>query len=161
MTDSPRVRVSTVVAVDPGEAFRVFTEEVDSWWKRSPRFRVSSDPKGTLQFEPGEGGRLLEIGEDLEDGQYEFGRVLIWKPAERLVFEFRARANVVGEESEVDVKFEKVSKGTRVTVVQTGWENLPADHPAPRRLALGAAPVWSGREWHAPASAGARVDKSP
>jgi uncharacterized protein YndB with AHSA1/START domain len=130
MTDVQRVRVSTVVAVAPEEAFRVFTEDVDLWWKRSPRFRVSADPKGTLRFEPGEGGRLVETGDDLEQGQYEFGRVLVWKPAEQLVFEFRAKANVLGEESEVDVSFEKTAEGTRVTVVQTGWEDLPADHPA-------------------------------
>jgi uncharacterized protein YndB with AHSA1/START domain len=130
MSELARVRVSTIIAVDPQEAFRIFTEEVDLWWKRSPRFRVSSDPKGTLRFEPGEGGRLLEVGADLEGGQYEFGRILVWKPAERLSFEFRAKANARGEESEVDVAFEKVAEGTRVTVVQTGWESLPANHPA-------------------------------
>lgn len=47
MSELARVRVSTIIAVDPQEAFRIFTEEVDLWWKRSPRFRVSSDPKGT------------------------------------------------------------------------------------------------------------------
>jgi uncharacterized protein YndB with AHSA1/START domain len=130
MTEPPRVRVSTLVAVNPEEAFRVFTEEIDAWWKRSPRFRVSSDPKGALRFEPGEGGNLIETGDDLEGGQYEFGRVLVWKPAERLTFEFRARANALGEESEVDVTFETAGDGTRVTVVQTGWEDLPEDHPA-------------------------------
>lgn len=129
MSKTATVCVSTVVEVDPQEAFRIFTEEVDLWWKRSPRFRQSSDPKGTMRFEPGEGGRLIEIADDLEDGQYEFGKVLVWKPAERLCFEFRARANAIGEESEVDVVFEKTANGTRITIVQTGWEDLPPDHP--------------------------------
>ena len=138
MSERARVHVSTVIAVDPQEAFRIFTEEVDLWWKRSPRFRQSSNPKGTLRFEPGEGGRLLETADDIEGGQYEFGRILVWKPAERLTFEFRARATVRGEESEVDVAFEKVAEGTHVTVVQTGWEALAADHPVRHGLVGGA-----------------------
>ena len=88
MSKTATVRVSTIVEVDPQEAFRIFTEEVDLWWKRSPRFRQSSDPKGTLRFEPGEGGRLIEIADDLEDRQYEFGKVWVWKPLSGCVSSF-------------------------------------------------------------------------
>ena len=38
MSRKAQVKVSTLVAVSPAEAFRVFTEEVDLWWKRSMRF---------------------------------------------------------------------------------------------------------------------------
>lgn len=130
MSQKARVKVTTVVAVTPLEAFRVFTKEADLWWKRSMRFRVSADPSSTLRFEPGDQGKLVECADDLPGGRYEFGRILVWKPGERLAFEFRARANALGEEAEVDITFEAAGDATRVTLVQTGWEELPADHPA-------------------------------
>src|SRR5205807_9172889 len=33
------VTVTTCVAVDPATAFTVFTEDIDRWWRRSPRYR--------------------------------------------------------------------------------------------------------------------------
>jgi len=32
-------RATTFVAVDPADAFEVFTSEIDQWWGRGPRFR--------------------------------------------------------------------------------------------------------------------------
>jgi len=40
----------------PGEAFEVFTREIDAWWKRGPRYRFAS---GALRFE----GRVVKIDE--------------------------------------------------------------------------------------------------
>lgn len=56
-----RVVVTTVVAVDPETAFSVFTERVDAWWKHGPRFRTGVRGASSMRFEPGVGGRLLEI----------------------------------------------------------------------------------------------------
>ena len=33
------VTVTTVVRTDPADAFRLFTAEIDSWWKRGSRYR--------------------------------------------------------------------------------------------------------------------------
>lgn len=132
MSSRPRVRVSTRVSVSPAVAFRIFTEETDSWWQRGFRFRQSEHESSTLHFEGGEGGRLVERASDIEGGEFEFGRILVWKPAEALSFAFRARANEPGEESRVDVRFDRDEaepNATRITVTQTGWEALPADHP--------------------------------
>src|SRR6266850_1351361 len=49
-------RVTTLVEVDPAEAFEVFTREIDAWWKRGPRYRFAS---GALRFE----GRVVKIDE--------------------------------------------------------------------------------------------------
>ena len=53
----------------------------------------------------------------------------MWDPPERVVFEMRGRDFKPGESTEVDVRFESVEQGTRVTVHHTGWETFPADHP--------------------------------
>lgn len=125
-----RVAVTTVVAVDPATAFEVFTDEVDAWWKRGPRFRWRPGQDGTMRFEPGVGGRLMEVYDDTGDDIFEVGRVLVWKPADRLVFEFRARNFEPDQITEVEVRFEAVDQGTRVSVEHRGWESLPEDHPA-------------------------------
>jgi uncharacterized protein YndB with AHSA1/START domain len=132
-TDS--VRVTTVVAVDPATAFEVFTDEVDAWWRQGPRFRFRHDDSGTLRFEGGADGRLVEVfGADGED-VYEVGRVRAWEPARRLVFEFRALAFEPGESTEVEVRFEPVAGGTRVSVEHRGWGALREDHPVRHGLA--------------------------
>ena len=51
------VTVTTVVAVEPDAAFRLFTEQVDAWWKRGPRFRFLDGHAGMMRFEPGSSGR--------------------------------------------------------------------------------------------------------
>src|SRR5439155_17779934 len=67
------VTVTTCVAVDPTTAFTVFTDEIDRWWRRGPRYRFV-DGHGTLAFTE---GRLVERG---PAGSHEVGRVLQWEP---------------------------------------------------------------------------------
>lgn len=45
------------------------------------------------------------------------------------MFRVSRPGHAIGEESEVDVAFAKTANGTRITIVQTGWEDLPSDHP--------------------------------
>src|SRR5690606_39228748 len=52
------VRVTTIVPVDPALAFALFTDEVDAWWRRGPRYRFGD---GALRFEPPPRGRLVEV----------------------------------------------------------------------------------------------------
>ena len=108
------VRVTTLVELDPAGAFDVFTREIDAWWKRGPRYRVGN---GALCFEGGRGGRLL-------DGDLEIGRILIWEPGERLAFEWRARSFAPGEVTQVEVRFERAKRGTRVVLEHRGWEAI-------------------------------------
>jgi hypothetical protein len=58
------------------------------------------------------------------------GRVLAWDPAQRLVFEWRQEGFSTADRTEVEVRFEAVSAGTRVTVEHRGWDALAADHVA-------------------------------
>jgi len=43
-----QARVTVTVAVPPGEAFRIFTQEIDQWWRRGPRFRNTRGDRGML-----------------------------------------------------------------------------------------------------------------
>lgn len=122
--------VTTVVAVDPAMAFAVFTEEVDAWWKRGARFRFGGTRTGVMRFEPRVGGRLLEVFDEAAGDVHEAGRVRVWQPPHRLVFEFRGLDLRPGESTEVEVRFAPEGDGTRVTVEHRGWSALPPDHPA-------------------------------
>ena len=46
------------------------------------------------------------------------------------VFEMRGRDFQPDQSTEVEVSFERVAEGTRVSVEHRGWAGLPADHPA-------------------------------
>jgi uncharacterized protein YndB with AHSA1/START domain len=110
--------------------FAAFTAETDLWWRRGPRFRFAGKRRGTLSFEPGVGGRLFEAFSDDPGDVVEVGRVLAWDPGARLVVEWRLTNFAPGERTEVEVSFEPVDGGTRVTVEHRGWSTLRADHPA-------------------------------
>jgi uncharacterized protein YndB with AHSA1/START domain len=127
MSKAAKISATTLVAADPATAFQLFTEEVDAWWKRGPRFRPSIHGAGVLKFEGGVGGRLLE---SYADGSiFEFGRVTVWQPGSRLVMEMRARSMGPDESTEVEVRFEAAGDQTRVTVEHRGWQRFPAEHP--------------------------------
>ena len=116
-----RVRVSTIVATDPADAFEVFRRETTLWWRRDPRFRISSAVPGSIRFERGEDpGRVLEEfpgGESIE-----IGRIIVWQPGERLVFEWRSDRVDPSAPTEVEVTFVPVNAGTEVTLEHRGWK---------------------------------------
>lgn len=122
------IKVTTLVEVDPDDAFRIFTEEIDLWWRRGPAFRGSMDQGGEMRFEPGREGRLVE--RDSQGNDFELGRVLAWEPGARLSFEWRNRNFAEGEITEVDIRFEPSPSGTKVTLEHRGWLALREDHPA-------------------------------
>ena len=139
---SQRVCVSTRVAAAPVEAFALFTGEIGAWWAagavNGARFR------GSLRFEPGVGGRLLK---SIADQAFEIGRVQVWEPPARFVFECREQGEPEGPCTEVEVRFEAAAGGTRVTLEHRGWEKLPADHPARGGLGREALLRLWGRCW--------------
>lgn len=127
-----QVRVTALLAVPPAEAFRVFTEEIDLWWRRGLKYRVQGPGRGVLHLEPFVGGRLFEQF-DGPDGAppvvVATGTVRVWQPGQRLVFEWRAVNFAPGESTEVELLFEASASGTQVTLVHRGFASLRADHP--------------------------------
>jgi hypothetical protein len=43
---------SVVVGVPPDVAFRIFTEEIDLWWRRGLKYRVAGTGPGSIHLEP-------------------------------------------------------------------------------------------------------------
>jgi uncharacterized protein YndB with AHSA1/START domain len=122
--------VAVTVDAAPEAAFDMFTREVDAWWRRGPKYRFGGRKSGVMRFEPGEGGRLVEIYDDATGDLHEVGRILVWEPPSRLSFEWRASNYRPGQVTVVEVRFRAVDSGTRVLVEHRGWDSLPADHPA-------------------------------
>lgn len=126
--------VSIEIAVDPATAFDVFTADVDDWWARGPRNRFRAPWAGLMRFEPGVGGRFLEIYDEEAGDIFEVGRIKVWEPGKRLVFDWRLPNFSPGEITQVEILFEATGVGTRVTIEHRGWEALPLAHPARHRL---------------------------
>jgi uncharacterized protein YndB with AHSA1/START domain len=134
ITRSPgdQATVSVVVRADQAVAFEVFTTEIDLWWKHGMRFRPGGRRPGALCFEPHANGRVFE-SVPIRPGTthvYEMGCVIAWEPPHRFVLEWRNTGFTPGESTEVEVRFEPVHSGTRVTVQHRGWSALRSDHPA-------------------------------
>jgi uncharacterized protein YndB with AHSA1/START domain len=151
MIKGDQVTVSVSVAVEPAAAFRVFTEETDLWWRRGMAYRVAGRNTGTLCFEPRLGGRLFESFE-APDGPklIEFGRIKVWDPPSRLLFEWRGVNFKPDESTEVEVRFEPTHSGTLVTLQHRGFAALPPDHPVrhhqDERAFIGNLGMWWNRQ---------------
>jgi uncharacterized protein YndB with AHSA1/START domain len=125
-----RARVSVDVAVPPADAFRLFTDEIGLWWRRGPRFRAAPGDAGLMSIEPQVNGRVFESWSDgSAERVHEIGRVLAWEPPHRFAFSWRATNFAPAEHTEVEVRFEPVGAGTRVTVTHSGFASLRPDHP--------------------------------
>ena len=64
-----------------------------------------------MQFEPGAHGRIME-------GAVEVGRVTSWRPPQKIALEWRGAAWQPAEVTAVELRFEPVGNGTRVTLEQ-------------------------------------------
>jgi len=78
------------VPVDPATAFEAFTEEIGAWYRPGPYSWNHPERALGIRFEPGVGGRLVEVHDEATGEGFEIGRVLVWEPGARLVFGFRS-----------------------------------------------------------------------
>jgi uncharacterized protein YndB with AHSA1/START domain len=114
------VTVTTVVAVTPAVAFEVFSSEIDRWWRRTPQYRQRND--SVVRFAERPSRQLVEV---TIDGIVELGDVIRWEPPNLLELQWRMRLGVEpGLDNTVEVRFEPVDTGTRVTITHAGWEDL-------------------------------------
>lgn len=129
-TPGDQARATVLVAVPPEAAFRIFTEEIDQWWRRGLKYRVAGGNRGFIHLEPRPGGRLYESFEAQGTTRvFETGTVIAWEPPSRLVFEWRGANFAPGERTQVEVQFAPSPGGTLVTVTHRGWASLRPDHP--------------------------------
>ena len=124
MSTTDSVTTTVDVGVDPVTAFEVFTAEIDAWYQRGPHSWKHPERAVGIRFEPGVGGRWIEVW-DRETGEgFDFGRITAWEPGERLVFDYLLHDG--GHVTEVEIRFEAIDGGTRVLLEHRGWDSLPA-----------------------------------
>jgi uncharacterized protein YndB with AHSA1/START domain len=128
-THGDKACVSVLVRLPPSETFRLFTEEIDSWWRGGLRYRIGKR-RSVVHLQPKLGGRLFESFEtDAGAKVKETGRITCFEPPSRLVLEWRAVNFAPDESTEVEVLFEASPSGTLVSVCHRGWSKIRADHP--------------------------------
>ena len=127
------VRKSIRVKADVARAFRVFTEEMDSWWPRT--HHIGSSPMKRVVVE---GRPMGAIYTEQEDGtNCPWGSVLTWEPPHLFVMAWQVQPDWQFEPdlskcSEVEVRFTAEGDGhTRVDLEHRhferhgeGWENM-------------------------------------
>lgn len=120
-----------LVRVPTDEAFRIFTEKIDGWWRHGLKYRLGKD-RSVVHLEPKLGGRLFESFHAPSGAPRtrETGTITTWEPPTRVVFEWRAANFAPEEKTEVEVVFEPSRSGTNVTVTHRGWSKIRPDHPA-------------------------------
>jgi uncharacterized protein YndB with AHSA1/START domain len=133
--DRSRVLVAARVPCEPAEAFSRFTSEIGQWWRPNPLFQFRNGHAGTLAFETGEGGRLIETYDD--GTAFEIGVIKTWAPPRLLVLSWRQASFTPEQSTELHVTFEPTDPGqTRITIEHYGWDAIPADHAARHQFPL-------------------------
>src|SRR5262249_43768893 len=98
------VIVSIRVDATPLQAIEAFTEKIGQWSGPNSLFALTPSGDGQLRFEPGEGGRLVAT---LANGkEFEVGRIIVWKPGERLALTWRQATFAPGQSTQLEVRFE-------------------------------------------------------
>ena len=114
------VRRSVTVARSREEAFRVFTEEIGSWWPLETH-SIGKDgrPAETAAIDGREGGRFYER---TGSGTEHWGTILVWEPPARIVISWE----LIPERppTEIEVLFTEEGDGTRVDLEHRGFERL-------------------------------------
>jgi uncharacterized protein YndB with AHSA1/START domain len=119
------VRKRIEVPVSPDEAFRLFTEEIGSWWPAESHSRVADDDRrdgvvvDRIVFEPRQGGRVFEVASDGSEGMW--ATVTAYEPPHRIVLAWKPNDDE-RPPTEVEVRFVAVGRGTRLELEHRGWE---------------------------------------
>jgi uncharacterized protein YndB with AHSA1/START domain len=120
--DDQPVRKSLTVNATQEKAFRVFCEDMSSWWPLD-QYTIGEKPAVAAVLEPRVGGRWYEQAAD--DTQCDWGRVITWQPPERVVITWEISADWASDpniKSEVEVRF--IAEGPSRTRVELEHRNL-------------------------------------
>ena len=112
------VRKSVLVDADAETAFRVFTEQIQSWWPLE-KYGIFGEDAEALAFEE---GQIVERAKDGREAVW--GKVLAWEQPTRLHFTWRPGFDADTPDTELEVTFTPEGDGTRVDLVHSGWDKL-------------------------------------
>jgi uncharacterized protein YndB with AHSA1/START domain len=111
---------SVVVAAPPEHAFRVFTEQIHTWWPLRTH-AVEPEKAETVVLEGYQAGRLFERTADGE--VHVWGTIVTWDPPHRLRYTWHPGRGE-GTAQEVELTFTGEGEATRVDLRHWGWEKL-------------------------------------
>jgi uncharacterized protein YndB with AHSA1/START domain len=111
---------SVTIAAPVEHAFRVFTEEIHTWWPLRTH-AVDTEHSETVVLEGHEGGRLFERTPAGEE--HLWGTVVLWEPPRRVGYIWHPGRGAETAQ-EVEVTFTRQGDETRVDVRHWGWEKL-------------------------------------
>jgi uncharacterized protein YndB with AHSA1/START domain len=118
------IHLEVTVPRSPDEAFRLFTEGIASWWPADTHSLEHG--KAEIHFDGRPGG---DIYEQLDDGRrHLWGTVIVWEPPFRVSFTWHP-GREASEAQQVEMRFDALAEGTRVTLEHRGWENAGIEGP--------------------------------
>lgn len=135
------VKSSVEVVASIERAFKVFTEDIGSWW--DPANHILDAELAEMVFEPFVGGNVYDRGVD--GSECRWARVLAYEPPRRLVISWDINLQWKletdhGRTSEVEVRF--TERGPERTLVELehrnlerhgdGWEQMRSAVASPR-----------------------------
>ena len=120
---------SLELGVRPVCAFECFTERFAAWWPVLTH-SLSRSEATRCRMELHEGGRVLERAPGGEE--HLWGTVTCFEPGRRLCFTWHPGREPASAQW-VEVRFESLGSGSRVTLTHGGWEALGEIAPILRR----------------------------
>jgi uncharacterized protein YndB with AHSA1/START domain len=126
---SSRVVVALRIAAPPARVFEAFTTEIAAVVAAQFAVRLHA-PLARRHGVRGRGGRPPPGRAPASGKVFEVGKVRVWAPGEKLVVGWRQATFTPEMDTEVEVRFEAVEDGTRVTVEHRGWDSVPQPHVA-------------------------------
>lgn len=113
------VRKTVTVDCAVEEAFRIFTDDMRSWWPTESH-SIHGNAVRDVVFEGREGGAVYEVSEKGERGHW--ATVVAWDPPTRLVLAWEVSPRSTG--TEVEIRFTAEDGRTRVDLEHRGWERI-------------------------------------
>ena len=145
-TQTPTTSVHESIVVDTSvhDAFRVFTEDIGSWWPRE--HHILQAELAAMVFELRVGGHIYDRGVD--GSECRWARVLAYEPPTRVVFSWDIGldwqlATDPANTSEVEVRF--TADGPSTTLVTLEHRHLDRHGPGweAMRTAVGSGDGWT------------------
>lgn len=124
MTDSiaaarlQAVRHAVDVALPADEAFALFTSGLTRWWPLASH-SCSQSPGATVRFGAEVGARVVERGGD--GREHVWGTITEWQPPHGFAMSWHPGQDPA-QATALEVRFEPVGTGCRVSICHGGWE---------------------------------------
>lgn len=106
------------IGLNPAEAFDLFVNKMDLWWPLDSH-AVSTDDAVEIQIDGRVGGSIWEVTRHGEE--HVWGSIAVYDVGKRIEIRWHPGAPE-SEATIVDVRFDSIDSGTRVTLIHSGWD---------------------------------------